>query len=89
MLAGQTCSSNAHLHYRHYCLTCTCCRTLLHWATVVIGACSAGVDSLFITGGIHAKDIAAENGETDEQKLLELCQTHKGQPTYTMEALQI
>lgn len=53
------------------------------------GACNAGVDSLFITGGIHAKDLSASDGETHEQKLLELFQMHKGQPTYSMPALQL
>ena len=57
--------------------------------TVIAGACNAGVDSLFITGGIHAKDLSASSGETDEQKLLELFQLHDGQPTYSMPALQI
>lgn len=53
------------------------------------GACNAGVDSIFITGGIHAKDIAAFHGEQDEQRMLELFQQHKGEPTYTMPSLQI
>lgn len=53
------------------------------------GACNAGVDSLFITGGIHAKDLCASIGKIDEQKLLQLFQVHKGQPTYSMPALQI
>ena len=71
-----------------YSLACSC-HTSRQWAFVVTGACNAGVDSLFITGGIHAKDLAASDGEVDTQKMLELFQQHKGKPTYTMPALQI
>lgn len=53
------------------------------------GACNAGVDSIFITGGIHAKDIAATDGEFDEQKLLKLFQQHHGEPTFTMPSLRV
>ena len=53
------------------------------------GACSAGVDSIFITGGIHAKDIASTDGEFDEQKLLKLFQQHQGEPTFTMPSLRV
>ncbi|DBA67199.1 TPA: hypothetical protein ACH3X2_001512 [Trebouxia sp. C0005] len=53
------------------------------------GACNAGVDSIFISGGIHAKDIAATNGEVDEEKVLQLFQQHQVEPTYTMPALRI
>ena len=55
----------------------------------VTGACNAGVDSVFITGGIHAKDLAASNGDIDEQSMLQLFTKHKGKPTYTMSALQV
>jgi len=55
----------------------------------VAGACNAGVDSIFISGGIHAKDIAATNGEVDEERMLKMFQQHKVEPTYTMSSLCI
>ncbi len=71
-------------------LRCKSCHIVAHMhVVIVVGACNAGVDSVFITGGIHAKDIAATNGEVDEQKMLELFRQHKGEPTYTMRSLQI
>lgn len=53
------------------------------------GAYNAGLDSVFITGGIHADDIAASGGDIDEQTMLQLFRKHKGEPTYTMPALQV
>jgi len=55
----------------------------------IAGACNAGVDSIFISGGIHAKDIAATNGAVDEERMLQLFQQHKVEPTYTMPSLRI
>ena len=53
------------------------------------GACGAGVDSVFITGGIHAKDIAGADGKVDDQRMLNLMTQHGGRPTYTMPRLQV
>lgn len=79
----------AHDSFNQHCLACSWCHTLRQWAFLVAGACNADVDSLFITGGIHAKDLAASDGELDTQKMLQLFRKHKGQPTYTMPVLQI
>lgn len=56
---------------------------------VAAGACGAGVDSVFITGGIHAKDIAGADGLVDDQRVLNLMTQHGGKPTYTMPCLQV
>ena len=55
----------------------------------VAGAHKAGIDSVLVTGGIHAKDIAGNAGEVDEKKLLQLLTNHTGQPTFTMPSLQV
>lgn len=44
---------------------------------------------MFITGGIHAQDLAVTDGRVDDAKMLELFTQHKGRPTYTMPYLKV
>lgn len=53
------------------------------------GAAAAGIDSLFIRGGIHADhfvNLAAEPlGELDAA-MYQLCEQHRAWPTFTMQS---
>ena len=70
-------------------LFCTVLSLISTKANPRAGAHSAGVDSVFITGGIHAKDIAGADGKFDSQKMGHLLTQHRGRPTYTMPCLAV
>lgn len=53
--------------------------------TDILGANSAGIDSVFIANGMYASDIHDENGRLNEEKLEELRQKCEANPTYVCE----
>lgn len=62
----------------------------------IAGAAAAGVQTLFIVGGIHAADVHLQGGAADdntscswdEAALAQLCKQHGVQPTFCMPYLQ-
>jgi ribonucleotide monophosphatase NagD (HAD superfamily) len=51
----------------------------------IAGAARAGIDSLFVAGGIHAPDLGIERGETPTQDRLEALYRETGQtPDYVI-----
>ena len=71
------------------CMATSNCSTLQNPRVRCAGAATAGIDSLFIRGGIHADhfvNLAAEPlGELDAA-VHQLCEQHRAWPTFTMQS---
>lgn len=52
-------------------------------------ASGANIDSLFICGGIHAKDVELSGERFDESKLDDLCSSHGAVPTFVSAYFQV
>jgi HAD superfamily hydrolase (TIGR01459 family) len=54
--------------------------------TDVAGAGNVGIDSLFVTGGIHAEELAAADGQPASARLAKACAAAGQHPTYAIPA---
>lgn len=52
-------------------------------------ASGADVDSLFICGGIHARDVELTGEHFDETRLDDLCSSHGVKPTFVSAYFQV